>query len=125
MTAIALSVAAAGELTIPQWRALVVVGRADAVRVGDIAAAIGMSLPSTSRLVRRLERNGLVTTMRDESDRRATLVRISRRGRAIRERVVECRRSMMDEALSVHAPRLPAGLVQGLAAVANAFQQYR
>jgi DNA-binding MarR family transcriptional regulator len=124
MTAIALSIAAAGELTIPQWRALVVIGREDGPRIGDIAAAVGMSLPSTSRMVRRLERNGLVTTMRDETDRRATNVRMTLKGRDIRQKVVQCRRSMMEEALAAHAPRLPRGLVAGLATISAAFEPY-
>lgn len=124
MTAIALSVAAAGELTISQWRTLVVIGRGQALRVGDIAAQVGMSLPSTSRMVRRLERNGLVTTTRDESDRRATLVQLSDRGAAVREQVVQCRRSLMDQALAAGAPKLPRGLVPGLRAIAAAFQEY-
>jgi DNA-binding MarR family transcriptional regulator len=125
MTAAALSLAAAGELTVFQWRALVVIGRAEAMRVGDIAAAVGMSLPSTSRLVRRLERNELVTTMRDESDRRATLVRISPKGRVVRDRVVAHRRVLMEKALAAHQGRLPARLAPGLAAISAAFQAFK
>lgn len=125
MTTVALSTVSAGELTLPQWRALVVVGKAGAVRVGDVAVSIGMSLPSTSRLIQRLERRGLVTTERDESDRRATLVRITSAGHTLREAVVARRRTMMDDALATHAPRLPRGLAQGLAAIANAFDMYR
>ena len=125
MTAIAVALATTGELTLPQWRALVVVGRVDAVRVGDIAAAVGMSLPSTSRLIQRLERRGLVTTVRDESDRRATLVRLTDGGRDLRHRVVTRRRALMEDALAAHAPRLPRDLTAGLTAIAEAFNRYR
>jgi len=124
MTAIALSMASTGELTLPQWRALVVISRVDALRVGDVAAAIGMSLPSTSRMVQRLERRGLVSTERDETDRRATLVRMTDHGRALRERVVACRRELMEAALNAHAPRLPRELTYGLATIALAFERY-
>jgi DNA-binding MarR family transcriptional regulator len=124
MTAVALATAAAGELTLSQWRILVVVGRLDAIRVGDIAAAVGTSLTSTSRLVQRLERRGLVTTARDEADRRATLVRISDRGLALRERVVACRRELMEAALREGAPNLPKGLAAGLRVIADAFRRY-
>ena len=68
------------ELSFPQWRALVVVGSGDGIRVGDIAGRIGSAVLSTSRLVRRLERRGLVIAERDDADRRATLVRLTPAG---------------------------------------------
>ena len=95
------------------------------VAIGEIAQAIGMSLPSTSRLIQRLERRELVTTERDESDRRATLVRLTAKGKEVRQAVVACRREMMEAALQQHTPRLPRGLVPGLSAIATAFDQYR
>lgn len=125
MTAVALSLVSTGELTLAQWRALVVLGRGDGLRVGEIAQAVGMSLPSTSRLIQRLERRGLVTTERDQSDRRATLVRLTESGKEVREAVVKRRREMMEAALERHAPRLPRGLAPGLNAIATAFDQYR
>jgi DNA-binding MarR family transcriptional regulator len=125
ITAVALARASAGELTLAQWRALVVLGRRDAVRVGEIAIAIGGSLPSTSRLVQRLERRGLVTTERDEADRRATLVRMTSKGGDLRMAVIASRRRAMEAALAAFAPQLPRGLAPGLAAIARAFDQYR
>jgi DNA-binding MarR family transcriptional regulator len=124
MTTMALSRASAGELTLSQWRAIVVIGRNGRVRVGDISAAVGMSLPSTSRLVRRLERRGLVATERDEADRRATLVRLTATGRRLRTRVMDRRRALMDAALTAHVRRLPRNLSTGLAAIARALEAY-
>jgi DNA-binding MarR family transcriptional regulator len=124
MTAVALSAAAASDLTLPQWRALVVVGRMGRARVGDVAGAIGNSLPSASRLVRRLERQGLVATARDDTDRRATVVELTPKGRQVREEVVTRRRALMDAALADQAPRLPSDLRAGLATIAHAFNRY-
>lgn len=124
ITSFALADASATELTLPQWRALVVVGRADAIRVGDIAARIGLSLPSTSRLIGRLERRGYVSTERDESDRRATLVRLTPGGRSVRESVIVRRRELMSSALSAQSARLPKDLSKGLATLAKAFDRY-
>lgn len=107
-----------------QWRVLVVLGRVDTARVGGLATAVGVSLPSTSRLVRRLERRGLVTTERDMEDRRATLVRITRQGRNIRDSVIIRRRTMMEAAIAARAPSLPRGLAEGLTAIARAFDAY-
>ena len=124
MTTLALAAEATGELTLPQWRALVVIGRGQDARVGEIAAAVGMTLPSASRLVRRLENRGLVTTGPDEADRRATLVRMTAQGRQVRQEVVNRRRAMMEAALIAHAPSLPRDLVAGLAAIAGALAEY-
>ena len=59
---------------------LVVGAATDGIRVGEIAGRIGSAVPTTSRLVRRLERRGLVAAERDEADRRATLVRLTPTG---------------------------------------------
>ena len=51
------------DLTLSQWRVLVVIGqRKRPLRVGEIATRIEASLPSTSRILRRLERRGLIST---------------------------------------------------------------
>lgn len=70
ITTVALSQASPEmELSVPQWRALVVVGaREQGIRIGELAARIGSAVPTTSRLVRRLERRGLVRSERDEVD---------------------------------------------------------
>jgi DNA-binding MarR family transcriptional regulator len=124
MTALALADSAGRELTFSGWRALVILGHADKTRVGTLAQGIGMSLPSASRLIRRLERDGLVMTERDESDRRATLVSLTRRGQDLREAVVIRRRALMAEALEARSPTLPKGLIPGLNAIARAFAPY-
>jgi DNA-binding MarR family transcriptional regulator len=124
MTTIALAASASGELTLSGWRALVILDRADKTRVGTLAQGVGMSLPSASRLVRRLERDGLVMTERDESDRRATLVSLTRQGHELRGLVIARRRALMDEALATEIPKLPRDLVPGLTAIARAFEAY-
>lgn len=89
------------DLTLAQWRVLVVVGerRSNPLRVGDVAARISASLPSTSRILRRLERRGLIATERDERDRRATLVTLTPAGSTARRRVIQARQKRVDEAL--------------------------
>jgi len=124
MTSVALAGAAAGSLTLSQWRALVVIGRADQMRVGAVAGAVGMSLPSTSRLMRRLEHAGLVSSVRDDSDRRATLITLTPAGHRLRDVVVRRRRTLMEEALAASGARVPKDLRGGLAAIARAFDPY-
>lgn len=115
-----VAVAPRSDLTIAQWRALAVVGEsAVPVRVGDVAIRLGMSLPSASRFVRRLERRGHVSTERDEADRRVTLVRVTPAGATLWAAVVSHRRAALDRALEGRAT-LPDGLADGLRAIADA-----
>lgn len=121
LTAASLVVGDRADLTIAQWRGLAVVAdRApDPTRVGEVAARLGMSLPSASRLVRRLERHELVTSARDETDRRVTLVTATPSGLELHEAVVRHRRETMAGLLRDR--RLPGDLGGGLSAIADAF----
>lgn len=124
LTSVALTAAAASDLTIQQWRALVVIARADGIGVGDMAARVGTTLPSASRLVGRLERRGLVETARDDADRRRTIVRTTPAGRSAFEEIVARRRELMHAALTANLERLPPDLSGGLAALARALGRY-
>lgn len=53
-------------------------------RISVLAAASGVTQPSMTELVGRLQREGLVTRLSDPQDARATLVDITARGRARR-----------------------------------------
>jgi DNA-binding MarR family transcriptional regulator len=81
-------------------------------------------MPAASRLLRRLERRGYVATARDESDRRATLVRLTVAGSRLRTAVIERRRALLNEALAAHASRLPKDLSGGLRVLGEAFDRY-
>ena len=107
------------DLTLHQWRALAVLGdREPPRRVGELAVAIGADGPSTSRTLRRLEREGLVTAERDERDRRATLVRLTRPGRRLRNEVMRRRRQLIKDVLVPKGDPLPGDLLAGLNAIA-------
>jgi DNA-binding MarR family transcriptional regulator len=113
------------DLSIAQWRALVIVGaREGGIRVGGIAARMGSAGPTTSRLIRRLERRGLVVAERDEADRRATLVRLTDTGERIRNAIVERRRQLVRDALSASPDGLSEELVGGLDEIGAALQRY-
>lgn len=117
--------APANELTFAQWRVLVVLGAQEApARVGEVAARIGASGSATSRLLRRMERRGLVTSERDEQDRRGTNVRLGEAGSRIRAQVVRDRRDLIHQLLDEHGRPLPLDLQAGLAAIAEAFAAY-
>jgi DNA-binding MarR family transcriptional regulator len=93
----------AAELTLVQWRVLVIASQAEGLRIGELAAHLGISIPSASRLVRRIEAQGLVTAMRADDDRRATNIALTKAGREIVDVVVRRRRELIGRALSAES----------------------
>ena len=90
-------------------------------RISVLAAATGVSQPSMTELVGRLEREGLVSRLCDPDDGRATLVDITASGRAqrlqlqrlVQGRVVELLEGLSDDdqatlslAMRVAAPHI-------------------
>lgn len=85
-----------GELTVQQWRVLVVLGGAGGgMRVSTLARRIAASGPSTSRLVKRLVERGLVEVAPDPGDGRALRLNLSPAGAELRARVVARRRELI------------------------------
>ena len=89
----------AKDLTLLQWRVLVGAGQPSGIRIGELAAHLGVSVPSASRLVRRVENRDLVRANRDDDDRRVTTVALSPRGQRLVDAVVGRRRSLIRRAL--------------------------
>jgi DNA-binding MarR family transcriptional regulator len=90
----------APELTLVQWRVLVLVDRPGGIPVGSIAAALGTKIASASRLVGRLRQRGLVQTRRSEDDARVVLVSMTAQGLDLRNRVVDRRRRELHAAIA-------------------------
>ena len=81
---------ALGGVSPAQASMLAVVQRLQRPSLGDLATAEQISPPSVTRLVRDMERAGLIQRVADETDRRCTRVTITASGRrelaAIRRR---------------------------------------
>jgi DNA-binding MarR family transcriptional regulator len=113
------------ELTFPQWRALLVVGNdAGGARVGEVAARVGVTLPATSRLLRRLERRGLMTLDADAADRRATRVQLTQRGQDIRAVILANRRAVLEEIVGMLGDPEELGLAVGLRRIAAELERF-
>lgn len=72
-------------LTAPRLSALSVIVFGGPVTLGALAAAEQVRPPTITRLVRELEREGLVVLVPDPDDRRVRRVRATARGRALLE----------------------------------------
>ncbi len=116
VTSVALAATAGPELTFLAWRTLVVLGSGgEPLRATELGERLGTSKPSTSKLIRRLARRGLVDLASDPTDGRVVRVGLTPRGRELRAAVVARRRAILAEALA--EPR-PSTFEEGLAALA-------
>jgi DNA-binding MarR family transcriptional regulator len=123
LTSRALTEAASGiDLTFPQWRALLVVGAAEGgLRLGGIADRVGVTLPATTRLVRRLERRGLLSVAPDASDGRARRATLTPAGLAVRSSILAYRRGAL---VAVASRARAAGDVAALEVIAAAMTAF-
>ena len=120
-TAIAIAEGSpATELTVQQWRIHVILARAGAVRLREVAIALHASQPSASRLVHRLEQTGLVERVPAPDDGRGILVRLTSDGMAVHDAVVARRRQMLET--SLRAVPMPGDIGPSLRAIATALE---
>lgn len=114
----------ATELTLVQWRVLVIASQTEGLRIGELAAHLGISIPSASRLVRRIEAQGLLTALRADDDRRATNIALTKTGGEIVEAVVRRRRKLIGLALSAELEDLPTDAAQLVGQIADRLAEF-
>lgn len=95
LVAIAIrSLAAAGvDVTLPQYRALVILAYTGEQRTTDLANELGVNSSTATRLIDRLVRRDLVDRRVHPEDRRATSVTITASGRDVVDAVMRHRRA--------------------------------
>lgn len=82
------------DLTFPQWRVLLILGASDAgSSISAVAARVGVTVPATSRQLRRLAERGLVRIDRSDVDARAARARLTELGVLVREDIIAARRA--------------------------------
>ncbi len=90
-----------GELSIQQWRLLIILGgAAGPLRLNEIAWRVNASMPSTSRLVQRMERRGLVSASADPLDGRGRRIELTDKGETVRAQVIRQRRQLIEASLA-------------------------
>jgi DNA-binding MarR family transcriptional regulator len=94
-------------LTLPEFRALVVLRRLGPLPVTVLAEHVGVHQSTATRLAVRLRRRDLVTTDKSQQDRRLTVVRLTAAGAGMVDEVFARRR----EQIAAVVARLPAGEV--------------
>lgn len=110
-------------LTVPQYRLLSAVADAPAVRSGELAERVGVSPPTTTRMLSGLERAGVVRREAVAGDRRAVAVALTAKGRRLlarKEAAVSEKRRALYESLTPAERRQAQRLLRRLAAAIEA-----
>ncbi len=89
------------EITLPQYRALVILATQGPQRIMDLAGRLDVNASTASRMVDRLVRKKLVRRRRDEADRRAMTIDLTHVGTklvrdATMKRRLEIKRILQD-----------------------------
>lgn len=110
------------ELTMGQLKGLFALAQGGPMPVGRLAERLGVSEPTTSALVDRLARLGLVRREEDPRDRRRTLVSLSAQGELRVAELHQGGQQWLEEALGRMEDGDLEALARGLEALARALQ---
>jgi len=108
------------EVTLPQFRALVVLTVRGAQRSTDIAEELQVMPSTASRMLDRLTRKGLVRRTRSSSDRRTVQVRATPAGRQIVAQVMDRRRADLQRVVEATSSLWRPEVITALTAFAEA-----
>lgn len=93
--------------------------------MSQIAAGMGITMPSATVLVDRLERHGLAEHRRDPHDRRVVRVQLTRVAQEVAERVLAEWGQRVEAVLTELTPEEQAALVKGLQRMVQVFETER
>ena len=103
-----------GGLSSSQVSALASVERLGPVRLGDLAAAEGVTGPTLTKIVAHLETIGLVARATDEADRRAARITLTADGRERLVRIRSDRDAFLEQRLADLGPAARSALADAL-----------
>lgn len=95
----------AADLTMVQYRCLVVLAMQGATGTTELADQVGVHQSTVTRATDQLVCRGLAVKQRDEVDRRRTLVVVSDAGQEVINAVMSARRSIIRDVLGRMSPR--------------------
>lgn len=102
------------EVTLTQYRSLVVLASRGPQRVAALAEALAVTPPTASRMCERLVRKGLVTRRADRRDRRQVRIALSPAGRRLVDAVTARRRAEIEQLIASIPDDSRGGVVAAL-----------
>jgi DNA-binding MarR family transcriptional regulator len=112
-------------LSVPQFRCLGFIARNPACSVSDVAAFLGVTMPTASAMVDRLVRAAHVVAVTSSADRRRTELRVNAPGKALLDRIRAGARRDMAAALGDADPAELAAVQQALTLLHRVFANDR
>ncbi len=76
------------EITYPQYLVLMILWENDGLPVNDIAKKLILNTNTITPLIKRMEKQGLVTKQRSVEDERKVIVKLTKKGEELKERAV-------------------------------------
>lgn len=108
------------DVTMPQFRALIVMAVRGPRRSIDIAEELGVNPSTSTRMLDRLIRKGLVRRARSTTDRRVVRVRLTREGHAVVDDVITRRRAELERLMAATSELWQPAVIDALVAFADA-----
>ena len=97
-------------LHLGQEHMLAQLWREDGLTQTQLADRLGVSAPAITKVVRGLERGGLVERLQDDADARVLRVRLTERGRALEEPITTAWYAVEAESLAALTPEQRAAI---------------
>jgi len=113
----------AGAVTLPQFRALVVLASGGPSSLKELAASLGVAPSTATRMCDRLFRLKLMSRGRHPVDSRALVLRPTAAGQALVDEVMDRRRTEVARVLQAIPGADRAGLVAALAVLTKAAEE--
>ena len=105
---------AMGGLNLAEGSCLAIIDRHGPMSLSDVASRENLSAPTITKIVIRLERQGLIERLADPTDRRVSLVAVSKQGAALLERLRSSRTAYLHRKLSELSDRRSHRLLAAL-----------
>ena len=93
-----------GGLSLTEVSCLAIIGRRGPMPLNEIAASEHLSAPSVTKTITRMEEAGLVDRLTDPTDRRVSLVTLSKKGRALVDQIRSRRNAFLLMRLQALSP---------------------
>lgn len=107
------------EVSITQFRVLVMIATRGSLNLGEVAEGLGVHPSNATRTVERLVVAGLIERAENPADRRYLVLKLTRQGHDIVERVMAYRRGAIESVLE----DMPGARRQALATALGAFAE--